>query len=221
MNEVQQVGELEAALLARAENLAAEYRERGHSSAERIAAEAQERLRLREEKEVLAAKAEAERLHERQVQAAEIRLQGELDRLRWTLVSATLSGLDGQLDALVKDVARYRGVLQDLLRQGVEALVSDGREEVELVAQLTERDRRRFAADWDALVAEAVPDHEVALDEEPAPGSGGVLVRTADNRVRVDNTFEGRRERLAESLQEEALERLFAPAMLAGWVEHG
>lgn len=216
MSDTQQIGDLEAALLARAENLAAEYRERGRSSAERIAEEAQARLHLREEKEVLAAKAEAERLYGRQVQAAEIRLQGELDRLRWTLVSATLAGLDAQLDALVKDAPRYRGVLQGLLRQGVEALDAEG-----LVAHLNARDYRRFAADWEALVSEAVPGCKLALDEEPMPGSGGLLVRTADNRVRVDNSFEGRRARLAENLQEEVLERLFAPAMLAGWVEHG
>lgn len=217
MSDPQQVGELEQALLERADRLAAEYRERGRHSAERIVAEAQDRLHLREEKEVLAAKAESERLFDRRVQAADIRLQGELDRLRWTLVNAALDGLNGELAALVRDEARYREVLTALIRQGVEALASG-----EVVAQFNAEDRRRLAGNWTGWVADiAGADCRITLDEATLSCTGGVLLRTPDNRVRVDNTFEGRRERLSEALHEEVLERLFAPALVAGWVEHG
>ncbi len=217
MNDPQQVGDLEQALLERAERLAAEYRERGRQSAERIAAEAEERLRLREEKEVLAAKAEAERLYDRRVQAADIRLQGELDRLRWTLVNTALQGLDKALAELTQDESRYQGVLQAMIRQGAQILGSN-----ELVAQLNAKDRRQLAEGWSEWVEPVVnPGQTILLGEEPLACSGGVLLRTPDNRVRVDNTFEGRRDRLAETLQEEVLERLFAPALVAGWAEHG
>ncbi|GAB4354279.1 MAG: hypothetical protein Kow006_19910 [Gammaproteobacteria bacterium] len=217
MSDSRQIGELERALLERAERLAAEYLERGRRSAERIAAEAQERLHLRKEKEVLAAKAEAERLFGRRVQAAEIRLQGELDRLRWTLVNAALDGLGDELQALTRDKPRYREVLAALIRHAAEALGGE-----RLVAQLNSRDRRWLAESWDTWITDLIGEApRIELDEVTLECSGGVLLRTPDNRVRVNNTFEGRRERLAEALQEEVLERLFAPALVAGWVEHG
>lgn len=222
MTDPHQVGELERALLERADRLAAEYRERGRHSAERIATEAQDRLHLRNEKEVLSAKAEAERLYGRRVQAADIRLQGELDRLRWTLVNAALDGLAGELKAISRDEKRYRGVLMALIRQAVTAIGAHTQGTEMLVAQFNADDRRRFARDWESWIAEiAGAGQTITLDEQTLSCSGGVLLRTADNRARVDNTFEGRRERLSEMLQEEVLERLFAPALVAGWVEHG
>ncbi len=50
-----QVEELEAAILARADRLATEYRERAQRSRDRILREAADQLHLREEREVLLA----------------------------------------------------------------------------------------------------------------------------------------------------------------------
>ena len=44
----------------------------------------------------------------------------------------------------------------------------------------------------------------------------GVLVRNADNTIRVDNRFEGRLERLADAMQRVIVERLFATATPMG-----
>jgi len=73
-----QITELEAAILQRANRLAAEFRQRAERSRDNILREASDRLRLREEREVLLAKALAERAYRRQVQASELKLRAQM-----------------------------------------------------------------------------------------------------------------------------------------------
>ena len=81
-----QVEELERALLARAERLASAYREMTQRSRDTTLREAAERLRLREQREEAIARALGERAFRQQVQASELKMQSQLDRLRWNLV---------------------------------------------------------------------------------------------------------------------------------------
>jgi V/A-type H+-transporting ATPase subunit E len=216
MNPETQVRNLEQALLARARELVREHLEKAASERERILAEVAQRLRLREEREILAAKADAERAFRRRVQAAEIRMQGELDRLRWTLVQTVLGSVRAELARVADDEHLYLPVLAGYLRSAAECL--DGSA---LVADLNMRDRERFASRWDALAAEAVPKKHLSLSPTAITASGGVIVRTPNNQVRVDNTFEGRIDRLEETVHAAILERLFAAVPHMETVFHG
>ena len=82
MNADTGVETLETALLERAQHLADEALASARQSRDRIIREENERLRLREEREVLMAKAIAERDFRRNVQANELNVEEELDRLR-------------------------------------------------------------------------------------------------------------------------------------------
>lgn len=197
---------LEAALLARAKRLAEEYLSRAQHSRDRIIEEANERLRLREEREILAAKAIAERVYRRQVQASELKLQGKLDRLRWEWVQAVVQDLHHQCKVLATDKSRYLPVLQRLLAAGAAAI-----EREELIAEINQQDLGRLQTTWKTFAAETAPDKCVVLSSEPLTCSGGVRVVSKDGRIRVDNTFEGRLERLAEELHQSIMERLFVP----------
>ncbi len=84
MNQVQ---ELEQAIMGRAERLAGEYRERAQRSRDGILREAAERLRLREQREETIAKSLGERSFRQQVQASELKMQSQLDLVRWNLVT--------------------------------------------------------------------------------------------------------------------------------------
>lgn len=202
------VSELEAALLERAEALAQEYIARGKTGAERIARDVNQRLRLREEREVLTAKAEAERAYRRRVQAAELRLQGELDRLRWQLVQQVMSSVEARAAAMVEDEPSYGSFLRSLLEEAANAI-----EEEELVVELSAKDQERLSGRWDAFVRDLCPGKRLKLSSDPLACSGGVRVRSADDRIRVDNTFEGRRDRLEAELYEGITEALFATAV--------
>lgn len=199
MNQVQ---ELERAILARAERLAAEYRDRAQRSRDSILREAAERLRLREQREEAIAKALGERTFRQQVQASELKMQSQVDRVRWNLVKDVERRLTERIEALQEDEAAYLALLQDLLAAAAGQIDGD------LVVSANAQDRKRLAGAWDQICAAAAPGRTVTLAETPIGALAGILVNNADNTVRVDNTFEGRLERLRPRVQQVILERL-------------
>ncbi|MCB1877436.1 MAG: V-type ATP synthase subunit E [Chromatiales bacterium] len=216
MNGQDAVEELQAALMQRAQALAEEHRARGRQGRERVIREESERLRLREDREVLAAKELAERTLRRQVQARELRLQGDLDRLRWEMVESVLQGLPQRLEQFAGDEQRYFDFLGALLARAADAL--KGRD---LVVELNRHDAERLRPRWDEFVATHAPGVRVSLSPEPATGMGGLVVRGKENRVRIDNSFEGRLERLRPDLAQIIIERLFAYDVKSGVGNHG
>lgn len=213
MNQVQ---ELEQAILARAERLATEFHERAQRSRDSILREASERLRLREQREEAIAKALGDRTFRQQVQANELKLQSQLDRVRWNLVTAVERGLRGRMEILRKDEASYLKVLQGYLAQAAREIESD-----ELVAHLNRQDLQRLGPRWDELAKAAAPNKTLRLASDPIETLGGVLVQSADGRIRVNNTFEGRRERLRHRIQQVILERLLPSGFESGNVFGG
>jgi V/A-type H+/Na+-transporting ATPase subunit E len=211
-----QVTQLEAALLRQAETLAREQRQNAEVLRSRILAESLDKLKLAEEREVLAAKAEAERRVRRQSQAAETRLASELDRLRWALTEATLSGVKLAFQELVNDEAAYLGVLEAWLAAAAQALPAG-----DLVAEVRREDGKMLAAVWDELSARAAPGRQVTLRSHNQPSEGGIRVRMADDRAQLDQTFEARQSRLSDDLARVAMERLFASAPDLGTLVHG
>lgn len=210
-----QVTQLEAALLHQAETLAREQRQNAEVVRARILAESADKLRLAEEREVLAAKAEAERMVRRQTQAAETRLASELDRLRWALTEATLSGVKLAFQELVNDEVAYLAMLELWLAAAAHALPAG-----DLVVEARPEDEKRLATGWSELAARAAPGRKVALSSHSQASVGGMRVRMADDRAQLDQTFEARQSRLAGELARVAMERLFASAPDLGTLVH-
>jgi V/A-type H+-transporting ATPase subunit E len=202
---VDQVTELESAILQRANRLVAEFRQRAERSRDNILREGSERLRLREEREVLLAKALAERAYRRQVQASELKLRAQMDQVRWNLAKDVQERLLPRAKELTADPERYLPALGQLIVAAAVEFPAD----VELVAELSAGDRQRLAPTWPELIEELLPGRALALGAEPIRCTGGVVVRTPDNRIRVDNTFEGRIRRLQSRLYQTIVERLF------------
>ncbi|WP_373510810.1 V-type ATP synthase subunit E [Thiocapsa sp.] len=200
MNQVQ---ELEQAILARAERLAGEYRERANRSRDSILREAAERLRMRESREESIAKTLADRTFRQQVQASELKMQTHLDRMRWNLVQDVERALAGRMQAFSEDLGRYEPWLESLIVRAVNLI-----EEKSLVVSANARDLQRLAERWETIL-ETLPSHKtVTLSKEPIETLGGVLVASRNRRIRVDNTYEGRLERLRPAVQQVILERL-------------
>lgn len=211
-----QVTQLESALIRQAETLAREQRHNADVLRARILAESADKLKLAEEREVLAAKAEAERRVRRQSQAAETRLASELDRLRWALTEATLSGVKLAFQDLANDDAAYLGVLEQWLAAAARALPAG-----DLIAEVRREDGKRIADVWEQLSARAAPGRKVTLRSHNHPSEGGMRILLADNRAQMDQTFEARQSRLADELARVAMERLFASAPDLGTLVHG
>lgn len=207
---------LEEAILARAERLANEYRERGRRARDSILREAAEKLRLREQREEAIAKALGERTYRQQVQAEELRLQGHLDRMRWDLVSNVEAQLTDRLALLVADQAAWLDTLRGLVAAGVDAI-----ERTHLLVLANARDRALLAAQWDAISADLPAAKTVTLGADAITTLGGVMVVSEDRRIRVDNTIEGRHARLQARLQQTIQERLLPSGVETGSVFGG
>jgi len=216
MNAVDQVAALEKAIYERARNLADEHLQQARRARERIREDSADRLRLLEEKEVLVGKAKAEREFRRRVQASEIRLQAELDRLRWGLVQSVMEGLKARLTDISANPEQYLPLFIRLLAQAARAIERD-----EVVAMVSDPDHRRFADQWEEMAQQAVPEKKLTLSAETCPCSGGVLLKSIDERISVDNTFEGRITRMEEELHRVILERLFPSAHQMGMIFNG
>lgn len=206
MNEEQQIKGLEKAILDRANGLANELQTKAAHQRDGILRNASERLHLTEQREVLLAKATADRIQRRRVQAGELRLQGRLEQLRWQLVREVEQRLPARLEALRADRAAYLDWLACLIQEAV-ALIPEG----ELVAEVNAEDLAWLPEHWAALCARAAPGRALSLDPRPGSGAGGVLLRGSDNRVRLDNRFEGRLARQQRLIRRTIQQQLFRP----------
>lgn len=195
---------LENAIMTRANELAQEFHDKAKRQRDTLLRDAAERLHLAEEREVLIAKAEAERHYRRVTQASELKLQGRLDQLRWELVQAVQSRLFERMQALRQNRAAYRAWLVDMLTTAADLLPTG-----ELRAEANAEDLAWLQSEWTTLVSEAAPGRSVTLSDQPSWGSGGLKVRTVDNRAQVDNRFEGRLARLESQIQRVILTKLF------------
>ena len=205
MAQEQLVSDLEKALLERAEKLAEEYHDRAQRARQHILEDAHERLHIREQNEELAAQVDAERLFRRQIQASELRLKSKLDKLRWQLIQSVVHELPKRLQKVRDDRESYLALLHKLLVQAAEDIESTA-----LVAEFNASDLAYLKPRWETFSANIAPGKTIELAATPIHCSGGVLLRSRDNRIRIDNSFEGRIERFQGALLQVITERLFA-----------
>lgn len=207
MTDPKTMPDLEAALIERAKHLADEYLARGRDNHKAILSEERERLRAREERIDEEAQADADRLYRRRVQAAQLRLQGTLDRERWNLIQSIIEEIPAELTTVSDNREVYESLLKSLLAKAAESIGED-----ELIASFNARDHKVLESRWDEFVTSAAPHATIELDPDPIDSSGGVRVYSKDRRVRVDATFEGRGERFRDELIQAIAERLFSHA---------
>jgi len=208
---VTQAQDLEQAILARAERLAQEYRDRGERSRDAILREAAEKLRLREEREDSIAKSLGERSFRQQVQAQELKMQSDLDRTRWNLVRSVEARLSERILAHADDETAYLDTLSGFIRTAVGEI-----EHQELEVHANARDLKQLKAHWERISGTLPEGSRLSLASDPIDTLAGVLITSADQRIRVDNTFEGRLARLGTRLQQTILERLLPSGFETG-----
>lgn len=202
-----QLEQLENAIQKRAQSLADSHLKAAQQQRDKIIADATKRLRLREEREIEIAKAAAEQEYRRRVQAGEIKMQAELDQLRWTLVQSVMSHLQTHLKQLSQQEADYIKLLKQYLQDAAQLF-----EDQELVVEVNTDDHARLAPQWDEILQECVPDKQCTLSTSTRNVTGGLLVRNQADRIRVDNTFEGLIARLENEFYQIITAQLFASA---------
>lgn len=196
---------LEGLLAAEAMSLAQQHLEKGRQASEQIRRELEAKLQKLRDGEELRYQREAEQLCRQRLQASRLRLDSELDRLRWTLAQDVLHEVRVRLEKLVEDTPQYHAVLQRYLAEAAAAMPQGN-----LVAELAARDLDTVRPVWDQWVEAAAPGRRVTLAPLPRPAAGGMLVRSEDGRVRVDNTFDGRLNRMHDQVMATIIHTLFS-----------
>lgn len=199
-----QLADLESAIMARADELAQEFKDKANRQRDIILRDTAERLHLAEEREVLVAKAEAERHFRRVTQASELKMQGRLDQLRWEMVQTIQSRLVERLQALREDRAAYRDWLLAMIRDAAGHLPQG-----ELLAEANADDLEWLKAEWSTLTTEAAPDRDIELADKPVRSVAGLIIGLRDNSAQVNNSFEGRLSRFEMKIQRAILQKLF------------
>lgn len=208
MNSETQLEQLEKAIQLRAQSLVDSHLQTAKQQREKILEESARRLAKREERENELAKAAAEQEYRRRVQASEIKMQAELDKLRWILVQAVVSHLQKQLKSLREKSTSYVELLKQYLIHAANLLEDD-----ELVVEVNNQDHLLLSPQWEAIINDCVPDKRCHLSASAQSFSGGLLVRNQEDRIRIDNTFEGLIARLENKLHETITAQLFASAI--------
>ena len=198
--------QLESAIRQQADNLANSHLEAAQQKAEQILADSAKRLQKREEREREIAEVSANQEFRRRVQASEIKMQAELDQLRWSLVQSVLSDLQMELKQLRQEEDSYMALLKQYLKNAAQLF-----DEKELVVEVNADDHLLLAPLWESFVKDAVPDKTCKLLLASNKNlTGGLLVRNEVDRIRVDNTFEGLIERLKNDIYQIITTQLFA-----------
>ncbi len=204
MDTNQQLERLEAAILQRAQVLAETQQQAGQQQREKILADAAKRLRQQEERELAAAQIAAERVYQQRVQASEIKMQAELDQLRWSLVQTVMSDLREHFQQLTQQQTHYLTLLKQYLSHAIALF-----DQTELVVEVNRADYELLSPQWNDLI-EKITDKHCLLSVHSRSSMGGLLVHDLEDRIRVDNTFEGLVERLENELHQVIIAQLFA-----------
>lgn len=195
---------LEGLLQAQAMDLAERHLEKGRQASEQIIDGTQARLRQLEAGEELRFQIEAEHLCRQIMQTAKLRMDAEIDRLRWALTQGVLAEVRTRLQNIAHGPDRYRSALGRYLAEAARAIP-----EGDLVAELNARDVEWMRPDWDALVKQAAPGRRIQLSVLTDHSDGGMRVSSKDGNRRIDNTFEGRLARMENELLRVIMDNLF------------
>lgn len=207
MNSETQLEQLEKAIQQRAQNLVDSHLQTAKQQREKILEESARRIAKREERENEVAKAAAEQEYRRCVQASEIKMQAELDQLRWILVQTVVTHLQKQLKSQREQSTSYLELLKQYLIHAA-ALMEDD----ELVVEVNAQDHLLLSPQWEDITHDCVPNKRCHLSTSVQSFGGGLLVRNQEDRIRIDNTFEGLIARLENKLYETITAQLFASA---------
>jgi len=199
------VEDLEKALIQRANDLADEYLQRAKRSHDHFIEDENERLQLREEKEIMTAKMLADCTYRSQVQSSELEVQKKLDQLRWQLIKNVVSEAKEQIKQVVNNKQEYQQLIIEFIKHSLSAINSN-----HLIVEFNQKDYKNLQPLWPEIIEQIDSEKNIELSKQFHHMSGGIIVYNHKHSMRIDNTFEGRIERLSENIHQLVAEEFFS-----------
>jgi len=198
------VEQLENAIRQQAQHLANSHLQSAQHQVNKILSDANQRHHLQETRQVQKAQTLADQHFQRQLQATEIQLQTALDQLRWNLIQSTLQQLNTHLQQLTGEPQTYLPLLQQFLINAVGHF-----KDSKLVVEVTANDYSRLSSQWSEF-CQVIPGKHCELKVTDSMITGGLIVHDEENRLRINNSFEGLIEQLEDPLYQAITTQLFA-----------
>lgn len=175
------------------------------AEANKIVAEAENRAKTEAEQIILRAKTDAEAIKRRVISA-------EQQKARWTILEEKNRLVNDVIEEASNEVRKYvtskdyTRVLSKLIAEALESIKTE-----KYVVKLSESDRKRVDTGQVETQLEKVLGRKARIQwsDEPYKCSGGVFVSDEDGKIRFDNTFEARSQRLERDLLHKVSKTLF------------
>jgi V/A-type H+/Na+-transporting ATPase subunit E len=210
------VEDLEKSLLQRAKDLADEYHQRAKRSYDHFIEDENDHLQLREEKEILASKMLAEATYRTRIQSSELNAQKNLDQLRWQLIKNVIAEVKDKITNISKNKDKYRELLVNFIRHSSSIIDSN-----HIIVELNQDDYLTMQSHWQNILEQIDCDKVIELSTQYHHQSGGVIVYDQSRSMRINNTFEGRIERLSDNIYQLVAEQFFSELSHEGDKIHG
>jgi len=174
--------------------------EKARKQAEEIRREAEREAEKKYSEMISSYQREAEQEKQRIVANAKLKARKIVLDAREEVISEAFSEAVERLKNLPRD--KYREVLLNLIKEGVEAIQGDAE------VLLRKEDSRLITS---TMLKELSSElgFQIKKSKERISAIGGVVVRSSDGRIEVDNTFETRLERQKDELRKEVAKVLF------------
>jgi len=216
MPEQSELGMLQQSIMQRAASLAEEYMQRARRSREHFIEDENERLHLREERETLTAKIQSERLYRREVQSSELDIQKKLDQLRWELIKQVMDDVRHYIEQQWSDKQTYMQYLQKAIQSSADQLSSDN-----IHICCSTADHTWLHSEQQTLFDTYHGSKTLILSSQCHPQSSGIMLYNEQQTERIDQTLDGRMQRLKLPLQQLIAESLFSELTHEGEKLHG
>ena len=156
---------------------------------------------------------EARREAQRILAEARIKARREKANAQEDMVRKSFNIAQEKLSTIARerkaDGIDYINVIEGLIK---EAVLASGVKSLEVVLAMNDRDvisQEILRGTVKAIEAELRDSIDLRISEETLSCKGGVVVRSIDGKVRVDNTFESRIERFRETIRTSVAKELF------------
>ncbi|MHC1567732.1 MAG: V-type ATP synthase subunit E family protein [Candidatus Syntropharchaeia archaeon] len=161
-----------------------------------------------EKKKAVIEKGEKEAILEEQRIIADAKLRAK--KLKWDVREEIVRSVFDNARKRIMDVRKdgfgdknYSEILKGLIK---EAAMSTGGKDLVV---LMNKDDSSFISKKDIEDISKEINARISISDGLDTGMGGVIVRTADGRIEVDNTFEKRFERFSDTLRADVIKTLF------------
>jgi len=191
----------------KADGIVEEAKRAAEEALKRQEEEAREKARQDTQKLIDSAKAEAERTRLSVISEAKFKLSWIVPSTKDALIQEVFDSVKAKMEVFTGKL-EYKTYIERLITEGAEALGGG-----EIIIVLNERDSK-LKLDLNKIsenvTRELGTDTTIRLSPENVRYIGGVIVKTADGKIAVDNTVEGLIERISRESRLKVARELFA-----------